>query len=203
MNTHQLYSLLKNNTKTHLKFQGVFAYDQVPKKAQTGYYIFNLDPTHLPGSHWIAIKIGRKKNFFFDSYGYAPRRYKFKKFLGNKYKFNSKNLQHPLSTSCGQWCMFYIYYSCKNIQPHILFQHFKEGNKLANDHIMNNIIENIFKTNLNVIDKKFLHSQLSKQMKINLKCNKYYCTIKNPRCLKGIIQKEKWHQNSPVYHRKM
>lgn len=187
MNNIQLETSLKSHPITRHFFRGVYAYDLIPKTPSIGYYIFNLDPSHLPGSHWIAINIREKdeKNFFFDSYGYAPKRYKFKKFLGNNYHFNRQSLQYPLSTVCGQWCMFFIYFSCKNYNPREIFYPFSLSNDaLKNDHVMNTVVEKIFNIKAKIIDVPFLRSQIAKEMKRNLKCCKYYCTLTNPRCLK-------------------
>ena len=127
MNTDQLQVLLKRNARTWKHFRGMYAYDQLPKKGKVGYYIVNLDPITQPGSHWIALRKrpgARATHQFFDSYGLPPQKLRFKRFLNNKYTFNSKNLQYPTNTSCGQWCLYFIYCSCMGHSMQKMFKHF-------------------------------------------------------------------------------
>ena len=74
----------------------------LPSYAQTGYYVVNLDMSQQPGSHWIAIKISKSKckNEYFDSYGLGLSTVHFKRFMKYNYIYNSKRLQHSLSTTC-------------------------------------------------------------------------------------------------------
>ena len=46
------------------RWLGIFARDQIPQK-QRGYMIVNLDNSHEPGSHWVAVA----DNMFYDSFG--------------------------------------------------------------------------------------------------------------------------------------
>ena len=76
----------------------------------TSYYVVNLDMSQQPDSHWIAIKISKSKckNEYFDSYGLGPPTVCFKKFMRYNYTYNSKRLQHSLSTTCAQWCIYVV-----------------------------------------------------------------------------------------------
>lgn len=50
------------------KFMGVFASDNIPKKFN--YCIANLDPQHLPGSHWVALaRVKNNEYMVYDSFG--------------------------------------------------------------------------------------------------------------------------------------
>lgn len=182
MNTDEINFFLKRNKITKRKFRGVFAYDENPKPKKEGYYVFNLDKSHEPGSHWIAIKIskGNKKNFFFDSYGMAPQKYKFKKFMNNFYNYNSKTLQYPLSTTCGQWCIFFIYYSCQGIPPKRIFSTFTQ-NLMNNDYEMNCIISNVIEFTGKIFDFQMLAKQVAEVMDSVVKHNSYYAHAKSNR----------------------
>lgn len=48
------------------KFKGVYSSDTVPNKK--GYYIVNLDPSHMPGSHWVAV-LRDGRTYVYDSFG--------------------------------------------------------------------------------------------------------------------------------------
>lgn len=49
------------------KFKGVYSSDNAPKKP--GYYIVNLDPSHMPGSHWVALFRNNRGAYVYDSFG--------------------------------------------------------------------------------------------------------------------------------------
>ena len=92
--------ILLLNKVTKDSFIAVFSSDTLPSYAQTGHYVVNLDMSQQPSSHWIAIKISKSKcmNEYFDSYGLGPPTVFFKKFMKYNYIYNSKRLQHSLSS---------------------------------------------------------------------------------------------------------
>lgn len=47
-------------------FKGVFPSDKIPKG--NGYYIINLDKSHMPGSHWVGLVIKDGKKWVYDSF---------------------------------------------------------------------------------------------------------------------------------------
>lgn len=53
------------------KFKGVYAADEINeiKKAKEGYFIFNLDKSDEPGSHWIGVVKTPKSLLIYDSFG--------------------------------------------------------------------------------------------------------------------------------------
>ena len=146
-------------------------------------YIVNLDPSTESGSHWVALEIGRKK-IYFDSYGLGPRDKKLKKILGKKYEKNLKRLQHPLSTTCGQWCLYFLLRRAQKWSTKKIVRPFKKNlinPTLINDYVLNFLIEKNFKGEKEhkVIDKVFLKDQLREQiaqeMRSNLKKKKVRC----------------------------
>ena len=110
MDDFTINKILLSNKVTKDSFIGVFSSNTLPSYAQTGYYVVNLDMSQQPSSHWIAIKISKSKskNEYFDSYGLGPPTVRFKKFMKYNYVSNSKRLQQSLSTTCAQWCIYYI-----------------------------------------------------------------------------------------------
>ena len=78
------------------------------RKSFPSAYVFNLDPSYKPGSHWVAVYIDRKgRPEYFDSFGRPPPR-KIKDFLytcAESWKYNHvpfKNfiLQHVVNLLC-------------------------------------------------------------------------------------------------------
>ena len=76
----------------------------------TGLYIVNEAKSHEPGTHWISLHITpkKRKNVYFNSYGRKPTLKEIENFLGHKYVYNKKTVQHMLSTSYGQWSIFHM-----------------------------------------------------------------------------------------------
>ena len=82
-------------------------------------FIVNLDISSEPGSHWIAIRIGRTRVEVFDSLGfdlklwdkYPQHLIKFlSRYARSHSFFISPILQSPNSFTCGLFCAFYIIY---------------------------------------------------------------------------------------------
>ena len=95
-------------------FIGVFARDALPKGivSYPCSLIINTDTKNLPGKHWVSIFISSyKEGEYFDSFGREPSQdiaIWLNKFTVKWKKVNSVILQNPLSTSCGQFVLFYI-----------------------------------------------------------------------------------------------
>ena len=113
MNTHQILSLVNSCSTAKHHFKGVYASDTLPTRPANERpctYICNLDPSYLPGSHWVAFYVPQRGDTeYFDSYGReAPP--VFDKFLGpSGYIYNARGIQFPLSAVCGQYAIFYIW----------------------------------------------------------------------------------------------
>ena len=101
-------------------FLGVFASDQLEtlKIVKNGlFFIVNLDTLSQPGSHWLAIRIGRKSIEVFDSLGFNFNLWeKYPTHLLNFLSRYSRShnffvwpvLQPPNTYTCGLFCAFYI-----------------------------------------------------------------------------------------------
>ena len=165
MNTSEIRKLATNIPKTAKIFKGVSAVNQLPSKSKNGIFIVNLDPSHKPGSHWVAIEINCNKkscnNYYFDSYGLPPSNFKIKRLLGKRYTFNKKKLQHFLSTACGQWCLYFLLRRAQKWNRSEITKPFRTQNSLINDYVVNHLVEKHFKTkDQKVMDKDFLKEQL-------------------------------------------
>ena len=70
--------ILSNDKVTSRTFKGVYALDEIVHIKQNSLpsaYVFNLDPSYKPGSHWVAVYIDRKgRPEYFDSFGRPPPR---------------------------------------------------------------------------------------------------------------------------------
>ena len=168
MDSVKISRKVKGNKQTKKTFRGVFSADMLPgaRKRSDGLYIVNLDNSDQAGSHWVCIDLRRgkgEKSAYFDSYGLPPPYAAFENFMNNCYTHNTKQLQHPLSTSCGQWCLYFVLRRNQGWGMKKLVWPFGK-NFLANDHIMNSVVRKNFKTEARVIDRTFLQSQISQLM---------------------------------------
>ena len=169
MNTNEIASLLSANVYTAERFKGVYPYDKIPilndvKKECC--FVFNLDPSTRNGSHWVAVMLHpTKRNVYFDSYGWPPFKNRLKNLMVKcgDFDYNSQQLQHSFSTTCGQWCMYFIHEHCRGLSLKELIANFSKEYLLANDHVLNALVENAFDTDQDVIDKGFLKDQLCLQ----------------------------------------
>ena len=170
MNSDQLEKALKEEKETCEHFKGVYARDALPKNPDNGFYIINFDKTGEPGSHWVGVEIGKNYNTYFDSYGQAPPPFHhLLKFLsGKKLRRNRKQVQHQYSTTCGQWCMYFIWRRCNGWNMKNITAPFRKKALLINDHVMNHLIRKKFQLDKKVIDRPFLEKQICREMVQNL-----------------------------------
>ncbi len=148
-------------------FLGVFPSDKIPDRKNIHgkkFCIANLDPSYKDGSHWVALIFSDNgKDIFFDSYGELPTT-SIIKHLKNGFKSNKIQLQHPLSTACGQWCIFFC---CAHFSDHSLqciSEHFsQQSDLLVNDYLVNKFVNDILPDDsmYKVIDRNFLKKQIA------------------------------------------
>jgi hypothetical protein len=127
----QLQVFLRNH-RSH--FLGVRPMDQLPRLKITGEccFIVNTDPSYLPGQHWLAVYVDKHRNGeCFDSFGRLPPR-PIQFWLNancNRWCYNNRLLQSPLSTLCGAYCIFYLAMRCFANKPMsaILNEEFSES----------------------------------------------------------------------------
>ena len=172
MNTEQLWFLCKNIPDLRDKFLGVFPSDKLPhrkKFKEKKFYIANIDPSYKDGSHWVTVIFtpGKEKDIYFDSYGLPPHEI-FTKNMKDNYAFNKIQLQHPLSTACGQWCIFFLCCYFTNHSLRQIKKFFRKNSDLfKNDVLVNKFVNDLFSFDeiYPVVDKGFLKNQFSIQMK--------------------------------------
>jgi hypothetical protein len=83
-------------------------------------YICNIDPSYLPGSHWIVFWIDNPNyDEFYDSLGKPHEYYNtgFSIFLQNNCErcmYNNAPIQNRGSVTCGYHVLFYLLMKCFN-----------------------------------------------------------------------------------------
>ena len=177
MNNIQIEKLLYKHPIIKKYFKGALPADKFSAHTikSDEYYILNLDPSWEPGSHWVSIKLCPEgNNEYFDSYGWPPPYQHFKNIL-KEYQLNTIQLQHPLTTVCGQYCIFYIWNRiCVGTNIQEICNLFSKTNLVENDNAVNSTVEELFNTDLSVIDVSLLYHQISKTLEEN---EEYYSTL--------------------------
>ena len=163
MNSRQLRWILSNDKVTSRTFKGVYALDEIVHIKQKSFpsaYVFNLDPSYKPGSHWVAVYINRKgPTEYFDSFGHPPQR-EIKDFLSTypeNWNYNHVPVQELYSTTCGQFVVFYIYQRCSGLTlESILRKFFKPHAKIMNDVLVRDFVKMHYQFSAKVMDPNFI-----------------------------------------------
>lgn len=121
MNTLQLQDWLQREIVPRRVHGRVCALNQLPHRIhhRPAVYIVNSQPSSKPGRHWFVLyfpRVGPAE--FFDSLGRKPGYYSWRleRYLNNHggcYIFNTRRVQQVGTTTCGQYCMYYIYQRCQ------------------------------------------------------------------------------------------
>ena len=142
----------------------------MPANPRIVFYVVNFDKTGEPGSHWVCVEVTKRYCIYFDSYGKKPPPLdELHKFLeGRKLRRNRRQLQHKYSTTCGQWCMYFIWRKSTGWNMRNITAPFKKQTLLLNDHMMNHFIKKKFQIEKKVIDRPFLKKQIRREMAQNI-----------------------------------
>ena len=79
-------------------------------KHKLAIFIYNLEPSYLSGSRWVATYVKNKMINYFDSFGMPP----FQEIVDHAKKQNlgllhqSDQLQNINTTTCGYFCLYFL-----------------------------------------------------------------------------------------------
>ena len=99
----------------HLKIPidkgGVLSRDQtVPHNHKMALFIYNLEPSYMSGSHWVATHVKNGVINYFDSFGLPP----FQEIVNHAKKNNltlihqNNQIQDLSTTTCGYFCLYFL-----------------------------------------------------------------------------------------------
>ena len=94
-------------------FQGIYSMDKLPNavKQYPCLIIINTQSHNLPGEHWIAAFIGKnRQGEIFDSLALSPANslIRWMNTYARTYRRNHLQYQHPLSSRCGAYVLYYV-----------------------------------------------------------------------------------------------
>ena len=110
MSNHDLEKWCKR-LKIPIETGGVLSRDQtVPHKHKMALFIYNLEPSYMSGSHWVATYVKNGVINYFDSFGLPP----FQEIVNHAKKKNltlihqNEQIQGLLTTTCGYFCLYFL-----------------------------------------------------------------------------------------------
>ena len=99
--------------------------------------VCNTHDADQPGEHWIAMYVDTKRHGdYFDPYGRQPQHIEFTNFMNehcSEWVPNDRTLQSPLSTVCGQYCIAFLLFRCRNVPMHVFTRRLFTTDLVAND----------------------------------------------------------------------
>jgi len=130
--------VLGNHPVSRQYFKGVYARDMLPQFPQTfkkSFYVINIDPKHMPGSHWVVVYFDNGKGFYFDSFGVPPIHRDIIQFLekASSYRYNDRIIQHVNGITCGLYCVFVILHLSKGYSIQYVLNSFESNRSYVND----------------------------------------------------------------------
>lgn len=148
MDTLTLWNLALSNFHIRKKFGGVFSSDDLPeKKGKHKSFIINLDKKNQPGSHWISIYFEKDLCMHFCSFGSKPEGdiLDFIQRNSRAMHWNKIRYQSFFTTTCGLFCLYFIYKMNRKEDLSTL--------SICNREVNEKIIQNFAKVELHNINK--------------------------------------------------
>ena len=117
MNSIQISKFMNQDKFIRNRFKGVYPIDLIPGDlTPPSIIVVNLDRSYEKGSHWIVLHYNDIECAeHFDSLGNKPDEVLQNLLTDQRisYKYNNKRLQNYFTDTCGFFCLYYSYYSCR------------------------------------------------------------------------------------------
>ena len=111
------FDLLEWCQYLNIPIKNVLSRDQtVPHNHKLGLFIYNLEPSYMNGSHWIATYVRDNVINYFDSFGMQP----FQELVDHAKRKNvtllhqNQQLQNLYTSTCGYFCLYFLNEMHKN-----------------------------------------------------------------------------------------
>ena len=138
------YDLLKWCKYLNIPINNVLPRDESsPHNHMQALFIYNLEPSYMSGSHWVATYVKNGIINYFDSFGMPP----FQEIVNHAKRKNmtllhqSDQIQNLLTTTCGYFCLYFLNEMSKGRSYYDLLKVFNSHNTMENE----KYIENYFK----------------------------------------------------------
>ena len=105
------YDLLKWCKYLNIPINNVLSREESsPHNHKQALFIYNLEPSYMSGSHWVATYVKNDIINYFDSFGMPP----FQEMVNHAKRANIKlvhqsdQLQSLMTTTCGYFCLYFL-----------------------------------------------------------------------------------------------
>ena len=105
------FGLIKWCRYLNIPISNVLSRDErVPHNHSKALFIYNLEPSHMRGSHWVATYVKDKTINYFDSFGMPP----FQAIVDHAKKKNltllhqNNQIQNIKTTTCGYFVLYFL-----------------------------------------------------------------------------------------------
>jgi hypothetical protein len=165
MNSKEIGKICHKDKQMRKSFLGVFASDELPEiQGFPACFIANTKPKTHTGEHWVAIYIDESLNgTYFCSFGRPPT-LQFKKYMINycdSLVTSNRKLQSDISTTCGQFCVFYLHFRCRSINHVKSVSLLSSTDYVFNDQIVTCFINGFYDVNTDIINKSFFNYDIN------------------------------------------
>ena len=138
------FDLIKWCEYLNIPINNVLSRDESsPHNHKQALFIYNLEPSYMSGSHWVATYVKNGIINYFDSFGMPP----FQEIVNHAKRKNmtllhqSDQIQNLLTTTCGYFCLYFLNEMNKGGSYYDLLKVFNSYNTMENE----KYIENYFK----------------------------------------------------------
>ena len=140
------YDLIKWCKYLNIPINDVLSRDEnVPHNHRQALFIYNLEPSYMSGSHWVANYVKDKVLNYFDSFGLPP----FQEMVNHARKKNltllhqNNQIQNLLTTTCGYFCLYFLNEMNKGISYFNLLKVFDIHDTIKNEKFLERYFKNI------------------------------------------------------------
>ena len=165
MNSAEIDSLIRRDGCSSATFLGVYPRDRLPDPTTIPLsppvtLIVNHDASGSPGTHWSAMYAHPRERIgcYFDPWG-APPLPPFSAFLdvltSGNWVYNDRRLQSALSTTCGQFCLVFVWHKCRDYPFADILDMFHDS-QVVNDRQVVRFVGEHYGMRTNSVDMEFL-----------------------------------------------
>ena len=140
------YDLLKWCKYLNIPIKDVLSRDEtVPHNHMQTLFIYNLEPSYMGGSHWVATYVKNGIINYFDSFGMPP----FQEIVNHAKTKNmtllhqSDQIQNLLTTTCGYFCLYFLNEMSKGRSYYDLLKVFNIHDTIKNEKYIENYFKNM------------------------------------------------------------
>ena len=140
------YDLLKWSKYLNIPIKDVLSRDETaPHNHMQALFIYNLEPSYMGGSHWVATYVKNGIINYFDSFGMPP----FQEIVDHARKKNlillhqNNQIQNLLTTTCGYFCLYFLNEMSKGRSYYDLLKVFNIHDTIKNEKFLERYFKNM------------------------------------------------------------